>query len=88
VRLCYFLCDHTFIFQETSQRRLANVSSMPHLSRVSSINLTMLDSKKKRGNQRSLKNVMKVLSEVGKRFGPEVKFPHGMCVCVCIYKMS
>lgn len=35
--------------QETSQRRLANVSSMPHLSRVSSINLTMLDSKKKRG---------------------------------------
>ncbi|XP_023723664.1 dmX-like protein 2 isoform X1 [Cryptotermes secundus] len=35
--------------QETSQRRLTNVSSMPHLSRVSSINLTMLDSKKKRG---------------------------------------
>ncbi|XP_047120921.1 dmX-like protein 2 [Schistocerca piceifrons] len=35
--------------QETSQRRLANVSSMPHLSRVSSINLTMLDSKKIRG---------------------------------------
>ena len=63
MRQCYyFLCDHTFIFQETSQRRLANVSSMPHLSRVSSINLTMLDSKKKRGNQRSLKNVIKVLS--------------------------
>lgn len=38
------------LFQETSQRRLANVSSMPHLSRVSSINLTMLDSKKIRGN--------------------------------------
>lgn len=37
--------------QETSQRRLANVSSMPHLSRVSSINLTMLDAKKKRGMQ-------------------------------------
>ncbi|XP_054286224.1 dmX-like protein 2 isoform X3 [Macrosteles quadrilineatus] len=37
--------------QETSQRRLANVSSMPHLSRVSSINLTMMASgepKKKR----------------------------------------
>uniref|UniRef100_A0A1B6CLX3 RAVE complex protein Rav1 C-terminal domain-containing protein n=1 Tax=Clastoptera arizonana TaxID=38151 RepID=A0A1B6CLX3_9HEMI len=36
---------------ETSQRRLANVSSMPHLSRVSSINLTMMatgEPKKKR----------------------------------------
>lgn len=37
--------------QETSQRRLANVSSMPHLSRVSSINLNMLssDTKKRKG---------------------------------------
>ncbi|KAK6643958.1 hypothetical protein RUM43_000223 [Polyplax serrata] len=39
---------------ESSQRRLANVSSMPHLSRVSSINLTMLTGsetgKKKKGN--------------------------------------
>lgn len=38
---------------ESSQRRLANVSSMPHLSRVSSINLTMLTGnetgKKKKG---------------------------------------
>lgn len=40
-----------FNVQETSQRRLANVSSMPHLSRVSSINLTMMSTgepKKKR----------------------------------------
>ncbi|KAL0271823.1 UNVERIFIED_CONTAM: hypothetical protein PYX00_008798 [Menopon gallinae] len=40
---------------ESSQRRLATVSSMPHLSRVSSINLTMLAAnevgKKKKGNQ-------------------------------------
>ncbi|KAL1453926.1 hypothetical protein WDU94_010228 [Cyamophila willieti] len=37
--------------QETTQRRLANVSSMPHLSRVSSINLTMMaaESMKKQG---------------------------------------
>ncbi|KAG7196962.1 hypothetical protein KM043_000228 [Ampulex compressa] len=41
--------DLRTLAQETSQRRLANVSSMPHLSRVSSINLTMLDAKKKRG---------------------------------------
>nr|CAD7425063.1 unnamed protein product [Timema monikensis] len=41
--------DLRTLAQETSQRRLATVSSMPHLSRVSSINLTMLDSKKKRG---------------------------------------
>nr|CAD7261949.1 unnamed protein product [Timema shepardi] len=40
--------DLRTLAQETSQRRLATVSSMPHLSRVSSINLTMLDSKKKR----------------------------------------
>nr|XP_018898945.1 PREDICTED: dmX-like protein 2 isoform X2 [Bemisia tabaci] len=42
--------DLRSLAQETSQRRLANVSSMPHLSRVSSINLTMLavESKKKR----------------------------------------
>ncbi|KAJ8668951.1 hypothetical protein QAD02_000210 [Eretmocerus hayati] len=33
---------------ETSQRRLANVSSMTHLSRVSSMNLMMLDARKKR----------------------------------------
>ncbi|XP_011309847.1 dmX-like protein 2 isoform X2 [Fopius arisanus] len=43
--------DLRTLAQETSQRRLANVSSMPHLSRVSSINLTMLDAKKKRGMQ-------------------------------------
>lgn len=43
--------DLRTLAQETSQRRLANVSSMPHLSRVSSINLTMLDAKKKRGIQ-------------------------------------
>lgn len=41
--------DLRTLAQETSQRRLANVSSMTHLSRVSSINLTMLDAKKKRG---------------------------------------
>ncbi|GLH09346.1 DmX-like protein 2, partial [Gryllus bimaculatus] len=41
--------DLRSLVQETSQRRMATVSSMPHLSRVSSINLTMLDSKKKRG---------------------------------------
>ncbi|XP_044020160.1 dmX-like protein 2 isoform X2 [Aphidius gifuensis] len=40
--------DLRTLAHETSQRRLANVSSMPHLSRVSSINLTMLDAKKKR----------------------------------------
>lgn len=34
--------------QENSQRRLANVSSMPHLSRVSSMNLQMLSSEKKK----------------------------------------
>lgn len=34
--------------QETSQRRLANVSSMPHLSRVSSINLNMLTAETKK----------------------------------------
>lgn len=34
---------------ETSQRRLATVSSMPHLNRVSSINLTILDAKNKKG---------------------------------------
>lgn len=33
---------------ENSQRRLANVSSMPHLSRVSSMNLQMLSSDKKK----------------------------------------
>ncbi|XP_011350264.1 dmX-like protein 2 isoform X5 [Ooceraea biroi] len=43
--------DLRTLAHETSQRRLANVSSMPHLSRVSSINLTMLDAKKKRGIQ-------------------------------------
>ncbi|XP_026671187.1 dmX-like protein 2 isoform X4 [Ceratina calcarata] len=43
--------DLRTLAHETSQRRLANVSSMPHLSRVSSINLTMLDAKKKRGMQ-------------------------------------
>ncbi|XP_046141550.1 dmX-like protein 2 isoform X4 [Osmia bicornis bicornis] len=43
--------DLRTLANETSQRRLANVSSMPHLSRVSSINLTMLDAKKKRGMQ-------------------------------------
>ncbi|XP_076665130.1 rabconnectin-3 alpha isoform X3 [Andrena cerasifolii] len=43
--------DLRTLANETSQRRLANVSSMPHLSRVSSINLTMLDAKKKRGIQ-------------------------------------
>ncbi|XP_034938961.1 dmX-like protein 2 isoform X2 [Chelonus insularis] len=43
--------DLRTLAQETSQRRLANVSSIPHLSRVSSINLTMLDAKKKRGMQ-------------------------------------
>lgn len=43
----------------------------------------MLDSKKKRGNQRSLKNVNKgSVFEIGKLIGPEVKFPHGVCVCV------
>lgn len=38
------------ILQDSTQRRLANVSSMPHLSRVSSINLTMLaaETKKKK----------------------------------------
>ncbi|KAL7295893.1 hypothetical protein TKK_0010937 [Trichogramma kaykai] len=41
--------DLRTLAHETSQRRLNNVSSMPHLSRVSSINLTMLDAKKKRG---------------------------------------
>ncbi|XP_058802358.1 dmX-like protein 2 isoform X2 [Phymastichus coffea] len=43
--------DLRTLANETSQRRIANVSSMPHLSRVSSINLTMLDAKKKRGIQ-------------------------------------
>ncbi|XP_043473124.1 dmX-like protein 2 isoform X3 [Leptopilina heterotoma] len=43
--------DLRTLANETSQRRLANVSSMTHLSRVSSINLTMLDAKKKRGLQ-------------------------------------
>ncbi|CAH1397585.1 unnamed protein product [Nezara viridula] len=40
---------------ESSQRRLANVSSMPHLSRVSSINLTLLsvENKKKKSNSSS-----------------------------------
>lgn len=33
---------------ENSQRRLANVSSMPHLSRVSSMNLQMLSSERKK----------------------------------------
>lgn len=37
--------------QENSQRRLANVSSMPHLSRVSSMNLQMLSSEKKKKQQ-------------------------------------
>lgn len=41
--------DLRTLANETSQRRLANVSSMPHLSRVSSLNLTMLDARKKRG---------------------------------------
>lgn len=36
---------------ENSQRRLANVSSMPHLSRVSSMNLQMLSSEKKKKQQ-------------------------------------
>lgn len=40
---------------ESSQRRLATVSSMPHLSRVSSINLSMLAvneaGKKKKGGE-------------------------------------
>ncbi|KAG8041870.1 hypothetical protein G9C98_007174 [Cotesia typhae] len=43
--------DLRTLAQETSQRRLANVSSIPHLSRVSSINLTMLDIKRRRGLQ-------------------------------------
>ncbi len=44
------LIDIFLLWQDTTQRRLANVSSMPHLSRVSSINLTMLaaESKKKK----------------------------------------
>lgn len=46
--------DLRTLAHETSQRRLANVSSMPHLSRVSSINLTMLDAKKKRGMQNDI----------------------------------
>lgn len=42
--------DLRTLAQDTTQRRLANVSSMPHLSRVSSINLTMLaaETKKKK----------------------------------------
>lgn len=36
---------------ENTQRRLANVSSMPHLSRVSSMNLQMLSSEKKKKQQ-------------------------------------
>lgn len=49
--------DLRTLASETSQRRLANVSSMPHLSRVSSINLTMLDAKKKRGMQNDNPNL-------------------------------
>nr|XP_024216080.1 dmX-like protein 2 isoform X4 [Halyomorpha halys] len=47
--------DLRSLVQESSQRRLANVSSMPHLSRVSSINLTLLsvESKKKKSNSSS-----------------------------------
>ncbi|KAL1117874.1 hypothetical protein AAG570_004187 [Ranatra chinensis] len=42
--------DLRSLAQESSQRRITNVSSMPHLSRVSSINLTMMsaESKKKK----------------------------------------
>uniref|UniRef100_A0A6B2EFJ9 Putative rabconnectin n=1 Tax=Phlebotomus kandelakii TaxID=1109342 RepID=A0A6B2EFJ9_9DIPT len=40
--------DLRTIAAESSQRRLAGVSSMPHLSRVSSMNLQMLASEKKR----------------------------------------
>lgn len=39
---------------ENSQRRLATVSSMPHLSRVSSMNLQMLSSEKKKQKQQQL----------------------------------
>ncbi|XP_075227186.1 rabconnectin-3 alpha isoform X2 [Lycorma delicatula] len=47
--------DLRSLAQESSQRRLANVSSMPHLSRVSSINLTMMsvECKKKRATSTS-----------------------------------
>ncbi|XP_055700241.1 dmX-like protein 2 isoform X2 [Phlebotomus papatasi] len=40
--------DLRTIAAESSQRRLAGVSSMPHLSRVSSMNLQMMTSEKKR----------------------------------------
>ncbi|XP_060840547.1 dmX-like protein 2 isoform X2 [Rhopalosiphum padi] len=40
--------DLRTLAHETSQRRLANVSSMPHLSRVSSINLNMLTAETKK----------------------------------------
>ncbi|XP_046400831.1 dmX-like protein 2 isoform X2 [Ischnura elegans] len=40
--------------QETSQRRLANVSSVTHLSRVASINIILSGDKKKRGNTQGM----------------------------------